>query len=328
MPTGLFVISLDLELYWGMRDSRTLEAYGANILGVREALPRMLQAFDDHGVKATFATVGLLFFDDKTGMMRGFPTERPGYVNRALSPYTDHFERVGTNEAEDRYHFGASLIRTIQERPAHEIGCHTFSHYYCLERGQTEAEFKADLRAAKNAAAAFGVELKSFVFPRNQYNERYLGICHAEGISNYRGNERSWLYRARNREQETTIRRALRLLDTWLNLSGHNCHVISAPLPGQPLDIPASRFLRPWDVRWKILEGLRLRRITKAMDHAARTGKVFHLWWHPHNFGRNVDRNIAFLERILRHYEHLHEQSGFESMTMSALASKTMGHGR
>lgn len=328
MPTGQFVISLDLELYWGMRDTRTLEAYGANILGVREALPRMLQAFDAFGVKATFATVGLLFFDDKDAMLRGLPAERPGYTNRTLSPYENHFDRVGMNETEDRYHFGASLVRLIKDHPGHEIGCHTFSHYYCLERGQTEAQFSADLRAAKSAATTLGVELRSFVFPRNQYNERYLGICRAEGITNYRGNERSWLYRARNREDETTLRRALRLLDTWLSLSGHNCHALSVPSPDQPMDIPASRFLRPWDKRWNALEALRLRRITKAMDHAARTGKLFHLWWHPHNFGRNVEKNVAFLQRILAHYEQLHQRCGFESITMGALASKMMDHGR
>jgi peptidoglycan/xylan/chitin deacetylase (PgdA/CDA1 family) len=328
MPTGRFVISLDLELYWGMRDTRTLEAYGANILGVREALPRMLKAFDEHGVKTTFATVGLLFFDDKAAMMNGLPKERPSYENGALSPYTDHFDRVGRNEEEDHYHFGASLIRLIQQHPAHEIGCHTFSHYYCLERGQTEAEFAADLRTSKRAAAAFGVELKSFVFPRNQYNEHYLGICASEGMTSYRGNERSWLYRARNREDETLMRRGMRLLDTWLNLSGPNTHVIDRPAPGQPVDIPSSRFLRPWSRRWNALEGLRLRRITRAMDHAARTGQVFHLWWHPHNFGRDVDRNIAFLERILRHYQRLHREQGFASMTMGEVASKTMDHGR
>lgn len=328
MPKGRFVISLDLELYWGMRDTRTLESYGPNILGVREALPRMLMAFNDHGVKATFATVGLLFFENKEAMISGLPAERPGYANSTLSPYTGHFDRVGRNEQEDRYHFGASLIRMIQQHPEHEIGCHTFSHYYCLERGQTEAEFTADLRAAKRAAAAYGVELKSFVFPRNQYNERYLGICHAEGITSYRGNERSWLYRARNREDETMFRRGMRLLDTWFDLSGPNTHALTAPPQGQPLDIPSSRFLRPWNDRWNVLEGLRLRRITRAMDHAARTGTTFHLWWHPHNFGRNVDRNITFLERILHHYQHLHRERGFVSMTMGEISANMTEHGR
>jgi hypothetical protein len=32
---GAFVISLDFELFWGVRDKRTISGYGPNILGVR-----------------------------------------------------------------------------------------------------------------------------------------------------------------------------------------------------------------------------------------------------------------------------------------------------
>src|SRR5450631_2733915 len=34
---GAFVISLDFELMWGVRDKRTIADYGRNILGVRRA---------------------------------------------------------------------------------------------------------------------------------------------------------------------------------------------------------------------------------------------------------------------------------------------------
>jgi hypothetical protein len=62
------IISLDFELFWGVRDKRTIGNYGRNILGVREALPAMLALFRDYGIRATWATVGLLLFDlDLTG---------------------------------------------------------------------------------------------------------------------------------------------------------------------------------------------------------------------------------------------------------------------
>ncbi len=328
MAQGVFVISLDFELFWGMRDKRTIEGYGANIVGVRHALPRMLTAFDNHGVKGTFATVGLLFFDKKEELLRALPAERPSYANARLSPFNGHLDGIGNNEESDPYHYGASLIREIQKHPAHEIACHTFSHYYCLERGQTEAQFAADLKAAQHAASAFGVELKSFVFPRNQYNERYLGICAAHGITSYRGNERSWLYAGRNQEDESKFRRAFRLLDTWFNLSGHNCHPLPKAGAALPMDLPSSRFLRPYSERYSALEGMKLRRITKAMDHAARTGTLFHLWWHPHNFGANLEENMALLERVLEHYDKLHRAHGFQSFTMQELAQRTVnGHG-
>ncbi|MBK9176113.1 MAG: polysaccharide deacetylase family protein [Flavobacteriales bacterium] len=328
MPVGAFVVSLDFELYWGMRDRRTLEHYGRNILGVRQALPRMLDAFDAHGVRATFATVGLLFFENKQGLLRGLPVEQPSYAHAALSPYHGHIDGIGANEAADPYHFGASLIRLIQRHPAHEIAGHTFSHYYCLEQGQTEAQFAADLEAARNAALTFGIELKSFVFPRNQYNQRYLAICKAHGIMSFRGNERSWLYRARNRDQESRFRRALRLLDTWIDLTGPNTHARPAAHDEAPFDIPSSRFLRPYSRRFAWLDGMKLRRITRAMTHAARHGEVFHLWWHPHNFGRDLERNMAFLHRILAHFDRLRMEHGMESLTMGELAQRAQGNGR
>jgi len=39
---GAFVISLDFELLWGVRDKRTIADYGANIRGVRDAVPALL----------------------------------------------------------------------------------------------------------------------------------------------------------------------------------------------------------------------------------------------------------------------------------------------
>lgn len=328
MPKGAFVISLDFELFWGMRDKRTLAEYGTSIRGVRQALPRMLAAFDAHGAKATFATVGLLFFERKEELLRALPALKPSYSNTRLSPFTDHIDGIGADEASDPYHFGASLIREIQQHPAHEIACHTFSHYYCLEPGQTQAQFAADLLAARAAAQRFGIELKSFVFPRNQYNEEYLSVCRAHGIIAYRGNERSWLYDGRNQDDESRFRRAFRLLDTWFNLSGHHCHALPSAGEALPINLPSSRFLRPYNSRFTALDGLKLRRITKAMDRAAREGKLYHLWWHPHNFGRDLERNIAFLERVLAHYNTLQAEYGMESLTMSELANRATSHAR
>jgi GAF domain-containing protein len=42
---GIFTISLDFELYWGVRDKVDLEAYRGSLLGAREAIPRLLDLF-------------------------------------------------------------------------------------------------------------------------------------------------------------------------------------------------------------------------------------------------------------------------------------------
>lgn len=319
---GTLVVSLDFELLWGMRDKHSVADRGPGVLGVRQVIPRLLEAFQEHGVKATFAAVGLLFFDDKATMATHLPELRPKYKDKQLSPYEGHLDLVGPDEVTDPYHFGLSLLRAIQKHPQHEIACHTFSHYYCLEPGQTEEEFAADLDAAIMAATPHGITLRSLVFPRNQFNSTYLGICLKKGMVCYRGNESGWLHAPRNSGQERLFRRACRLADAWINLSSHHCHLLAAPRNGSPVNIPASRFLRPWN-RWTAaLEPLRARRITRAMDHAAKTGRVFHLWWHPHNFGMELERNMAFLQRILGHFDKLRREQAMRSLTMHELANE------
>ncbi len=222
MKNGNFVISLDFEIYWGVRDVLELDQYRNHLLGVRKVIPGLLSLFEKYDINATFATVGLLFFNDKEEMIQGLPGRKPKYKDPHISPYEGHFEQVGNNETEDPYHYAPSLIKKINDA-GQEVGCQTFSHYYCLEKGQTIEDFRDDIRAAKRIAEKRGITVQSFVFPRNQYNEAYLQVCKEEGINSFRGNEISWLYKAKDTNSETILRRAVRLLDGYLNLSGHHC---------------------------------------------------------------------------------------------------------
>ena len=57
------------------------------------------------------------------------------------------------------------------------------------------------------------------------------------------------------------------------------------------------------------------------MTHAAKHGLTYHLWWHPHNFGINIKENLAFLEKILVHYQKLSKKYVFRSVSMQQLAA-------
>ena len=147
---GILVISLDFELYWGVRDNRSIENYQENILGGRLAIPKILALFDSYYIHATWAVVGLLCFDTKTELVAALPQKQPSYINNNLSPYK-YIESVGSSEQKDPFHYGYSLLKNIAACPNQEIGTHTFSHYYCLEDGQNLQEFTADLQAAKKS---------------------------------------------------------------------------------------------------------------------------------------------------------------------------------
>jgi len=53
------------------------------------------------------------------------------------------------------------------------------------------------------------------------------------------------------------------------------------------------------------------------MTYAAKNGLMYHLWWHPHNFGNNIEENFNTLKSILEHFRFLNEKYNFESKTMA-----------
>ena len=316
---GRFVISFDFELFWGVRDSTTLARYGKNILGVRDAVPRLLDLFEKYGVRSTWGTVGFLFFDDKDELLAHLPDIRPRYANPRLSPYAA-IPDIGENERSDPYHFGLSLIRRIMSCPEQEIGTHTFSHYYCLEPGQDESAFRADLEAAQRAARRLGISLRSITFPRHQIN--YLRTCREAGLIAFRGQPRAWMHDPNQRNMPA--RRALRLADAYLNLSGDNTRYTARTASGM-IDVPASRFLRPFAPRLRPFEGLRFRRIAAGMRQAATDGGIYHLWWHPHNFGIHLEDNLAMLCKILDTFRELALEHGMQANSMAEIADLAGG---
>lgn len=320
--TGKFVISLDFELMWGVRDHATPTTYGANIRGVHSALPALLKVFTDYNIHGTFSTVGFLFFENKAELLNNIPALKPNYSDKNLSPYEKNYlESLGKSYPEDSYHYGSHLLKLIQNTQNQEIGTHTFSHYYCLEPGQNAAAFNDDMKAAVRAAAIRGIELKSIIFPRNQINRKYLKICEENGITSYRNNPISWLYNARSTESENMFRRACRLADAYLNISGHNCYSNKHMAAEFPVNIPGSSFLRPYSKKLSFLDGMRLTRIKNSMTYAARNNLMYHLWWHPHNFGVLQDENFAFLKKILDHYLQLNKKYAFTSYTMAEMSN-------
>ncbi|NNJ74067.1 MAG: polysaccharide deacetylase family protein [Anderseniella sp.] len=319
-PGGSLCISLDFELMWGVRDKRTTDQYGANITGGRDAVRQMLDMFHRNDIRATWATVGLLFCETKEEMLASLPEQQPTYTDQMLSNYT-YLDEVGENEAKDPYHFAPSLVAQIKACPGQEVATHTFSHYYCLEPGQTRAQFAADLDAAIKVAAKHQITFKSIVFPRNQYDESSIAECTRRGISIYRGNETSWMYRPGARADQTLARRAIRLTDSYVNLSGTNTSSVNTNMA--VANVRSSRFLRPYSRRFRNLEPLRLSRITAAMTAAARHGETFHIWWHPHNMGANQSENLDTLRRIIDHFITLRCEHGMCSLAMEDFAPRS-----
>ncbi len=311
---GTLIVSLDFELFWGMLDRCALEDYQDNVLGGREAIPQMLELFRKYGIHATWATVGFLFAENYQELSRYFPETKPSYADARLDAYAQ-FGKIGKNEAEAPCFYAPSLIKLVAKTPGQEIGSHTFCHYYCREKGQTVAQFEADMRAAKTIAAEQGYDLTSVILPRNQCEPEYTEVLRQCGFTAYRDEENDWIH---ERIKFRPLLRILRLMDVYVPLTGQGGYLPKNE--GGIWNLVGSRMYKPIFRPLEFLEGMKLRRIKKQMLHAAKNSLTFHLWWHPHNVGIRTGEHMAQLEEIFRYYAELKEKYGMQSLNMREAA--------
>lgn len=317
---GCLIISLDYELMWGMIDVAKKQGYGiTNVAKVPEVIDKLLCLFDRYGVHATFAIVGLIMYKNVDSLLADMPSIYPSYHNKKLSPYENEYIKEITR-TEERLFFQPDVVDKLNHSDGIEICTHTYSHFYCLEEGQTAQQFEQDIAKAIQIARDRGITIRSIVFPRNEVSEEYLQICNKYGIDSYRGNAIKF-YNTTNTKISAIKNRICRFVDSYLCLDEQTTYIPSLDIDGM-INIRASRFLRPCSDKYRFLEKLRLRRIRREMISAAISGKVYHLWWHPHNMGVNMDINLNFLEKILQCYKDCSNKYGMQSMTMAELSDK------
>tara|TARA_X000000950_G_scaffold91466_2_gene115160 strand:+ start:16848 stop:17810 length:963 start_codon:yes stop_codon:yes gene_type:complete len=315
---GNFIISLDFELFWGVSETRTIASYRENLSNTREVVKKLLSLFLENNIEATWASVGFLFFSNKKELAAYTAKNKktPNYKKRNL----DNFEIISKiNQKDNNFYFAKDLINKIYLTKGQEISTHTFSHFYSLEKGVTDQNFHQDLSSAIAIANDENIKIKSIVFPRNQYNDKIISICKIAGIKSYRGNSTHPIYKPS--VDQGYSKRMLRLLDSYLNITGHHCFKLENK--DELLNIPASRFLRPYNKRFFLLESLKINRILNSMTYAAKNNLNYHLWWHPHNFGTNIDENFKNLERIIIHQKKLKKKYEFRSINMKNLQKFT-----
>lgn len=319
---GIFTISLDFELHWGVFDKRDRDARKACYLNTLRLIPEMLELFHKHDVHVTWATVGALFAKDATEWERYKPAIEPAYEAK-YSAYKWAAEHA---LAEDKKwaHFSPDMVRLIQQYPGQELGTHTFGHYYCMEPNSTAEAFGADLDAANAIAEKFDAKMLSLVFPRNQFNEDYLKVCYNKGIRTVRSNPDNWFWTPVPDGGGSLMRKVFRTGDGYVQMGKRTSYPLSSikRVAGEPLQLPASRLLRSWSPKYKITNTLRMKRILQEMSSAAQNGECYHLWWHPENFGDHPAENMQDLATILKTYDGLKNKYGMTSWNMGEYIGK------
>ncbi|PSL01423.1 polysaccharide deacetylase family protein [Cecembia rubra] len=306
------IISLDFELHWGRFDKKDLEQNLLYYRRTRESIPEVLELFHQYEIHATWATVGSLMAESEEEWKTFWPELKPTYEENRFSAYV---WRQNQSKIWEEALFAPDLVKRIIDCPGQELGSHTFSHYYTCEKGQQKEEFRADLIAAKKIAwEKFERKLYSLVFPRNQMDLESVNIVKEEGFRAIRTNPSDWYWK--KPEDENLVKRIFRTGDTLYPLGSKTTFNKPLRKQGEILEIPASRLLRPFKES-SLFNQRRIRRIKGEMDYAARNGEVYHLWWHPHNFGNFPKENLLCLKELLDHFKYLRNEFGMTSISMS-----------
>lgn len=308
IENGTLVISLDFELLWGVFDKVNYKEKSEYFSNTRKVIPEILNIFEANNIHCTWATVGMLFNENWEEWESNIPKVLPDYKRKELSAY-EFGNKIRSKETE-KLCFAPDLIKKITETPNQEVGTHTYSHYYCLEEGQTLKAFTADLKKSMELAKKLDLQLKSLVFPRNQFNTEYLKVCDQVGIESLRSNPDAWYWK--DIQKDSLLQKIFRTGDAYAG--GFDKVYKPERNLKKPFAQKASRLLRPF--RNDFTDRIKINRIKSEMIYAARKNKIYHLWWHPHNFGIYPEKSLTELIEIVKCFNFCREKYNFQSATM------------
>jgi len=164
MTQPTVVISLDLELSWGMFDL----SFDDHLLKMAQwthdiGAPNLLNHLTANGLSATWAVVGAMMRPSLPDVS-GLPEVNYPHFSK---PWFSYAPKEGDESTYPEW-FGASLVQTIKSaKPEQEIGFHSFSHVPFASPGMTRERAIAEYRYCAQTAKELGFGTTSFVFPRN-----------------------------------------------------------------------------------------------------------------------------------------------------------------
>jgi hypothetical protein len=283
------------------------------------AVNGILALFERYDIHATWATVGLL----NNSNIEQLETEKNDapipYAIKRYSPFPITSEKYGSFDP--NLLFGRTEIRSILNQTNQELASHTYSHLYCCEDGISPVDFELDCQRMTELGQELNQPFTSIVFPRNQVSEDALATLDQEKYSAYRGNQENKYWKNSRFENESFLKKVMRVLDAYYKVSKTSAYKIGELKKTEALiNIPASRFFRPHSSKlW--LEKRKIKRIKKEMLRAAKNETVYHLWWHPHNFTTHLQESLDQIEELLAYQLVLKAKFGLESLNMSEIAA-------
>jgi len=313
LERGAFVISIDTELAWGLAHRRGAPVDDSHHFDrEREVIAAILAVLARFEIPATWAIVGHLFLDhcqpDAEG--RCHPElARPDY------PWLDEdwfAVDPGSSLDEAPYYYGRDIVEQVAACPVEqEIASHAFSHVIAGEEGCSAEVFASELAASQAVARKQGVELRSFVYPRNSI--AHLETLAAAGFTSYRG-PRPVPFAGSTGWRRTAAAALDRIRP------GPGSAVVPAPGPVGLWNLPQTYLFAPATSRRWAPAALWARQPVARLRQAARERSLFHLWFHPYNITAAPERALDVLSRVCAAAARLRDADRLDVVTMGQLA--------
>lgn len=314
LDRGVFTISIDFELIWG-----TLDLFGPDRFRKlceterSDVISRLLDLFIEFDVSATWAVLGHLFLD-RCEAVSGLTHPEIVRPHHAWCDKDWFAEDRGGSEDDKSIFLGRSLVEKIRDcEVEQEIGSHSFSHVIFGDAGCSREAAESEIAACIRAARELGIELRSFVFPRNSIG--HLDVLRENGFICYRGSEPHWYENASVPEK---IRRLARIWEVMT--AAEPPVVLPEEITNGFWNVPGSMIYFPMHgFRRYIPVSLRVKRAIKGLNAAARRRRIFHLWFHPTNLADQMEPMFDGLRAILEHASRLRERGEIEVLSMRAM---------
>jgi peptidoglycan/xylan/chitin deacetylase (PgdA/CDA1 family) len=313
--TATFALTFDTELIWGSFDHLTVAEFERRYPDARGVIRAILAMLASYDVPATWAVVGHLYLDACTRSADG--VAHPELIHPRQSWHEgDWYARDPcTDRGRDPMWYGDDIVEALLKAGGgQEIGCHSFAHALYGDPRMTAEAARADLDRCRELAAARGVTLRSFVFPRNV--EGHHGVLRDAGFTAFRGADPAW-----HAGLGGTVGRSARYLDHFAAMRPP-VSVPTEQLPGL-WNVPGSMLLlhRSGARRFVTLEA-RMRKARRGLAAARERNAVFHLWTHPFNLASDPDGLLRVLERVVHDAAEMRERGELVIETMSAIAGR------
>jgi hypothetical protein len=309
MTPPTVVISLDLELSWGIFDL----CFDANIVRMARwthdvGVPNLLKHLTRNGLPASWAIVGAMMHSSLPDVS---DLPEVGY-SHFPKPWFSYVPKGGDESANPEW-FGATLVDMIRAaEPRQEIGFHSFSHVPFGLRGMTRERAVAEYRRCARTARELGLATTCFVFPRNLV--AYLPELRDAGFTCFRDADELPL------RSSGTLKSIYMIAADFLGLAPS---VVQPQLKEGMVSIPGSLLIR-YAAGWRkyIPDGSRLRRLKKGLQRVRRDGGLFHVWFHPENLYPEWPRLENVVARFLDELGQLVQRGEVRCLTMGQLAAE------